>query len=143
MIAVDTNSYDYRFCKTLNEDVKLVSDEYGKFDLDMDNGDYINVTGVDSLRNACIIAIMTRYNELKKISTYEGFGCRVHELIKANKTKLLKYKIEISITETLNNMRRIKTVNSIEIVENDIHSYQVVFDVTSINDETVRGKVNI
>lgn len=143
MIAVDTNSYDYRFCKTLNEDVKLVSDEYGKFDLDMDNGDYINVTGVDSLRNACIIAIMTRYNELKKISTYEGFGCRVHELIKANKTKLLKYKIEISITETLNNMRRIKTVNSIEIVEDDIHSYQVVFDVTSINDETVRGKVNI
>lgn len=143
MLAVDTNSYDYRFCKTLNEDVKLVSDEYGKFDLDMDNGDYVNVTGVDSLRNACIIAIMTRYNELKKISTYEGFGCRVHELIKANKTKLLKYKIEISITETLNNMRRIKTVNSIEIVEDDIHSYQVVFDVTSINDETVRGKVNI
>ena len=44
MIVPDTSSYDYRFMRTLNEDVKLVSDEYGKYDLDMDNGDYVNVT---------------------------------------------------------------------------------------------------
>ena len=64
VLPVDTNGYDFKFNKTLNEDVQLVGNEYGKYDLDMDNDDYINVTGVHSLANACIIAILTRFNEL-------------------------------------------------------------------------------
>ncbi len=142
MLAVDTNSYDYRFCKTLNEDVKLVSDGYGKFDLDMDNGDYINVTGVDSLRNACIIAIMTRYNELKKINTYEGFGCKIHDLIKANPTDMVKYNMVLFIEEVLNNMRRIKEVQNITLIE-EKNKYKVSFKVIGINDEFVAGSVEI
>lgn len=141
MLPIDTSSYDYKFNKTLNEDVKLVSDEYGKFDLDMNNGDYINVTGHASLQNACIIAILTRLGELKDNPTYQKFGCRVHDLIKDNRTKLHVYKIETSLMESLTQMRRIKTVNWLKIIENDAKSYNVVFNVTSINDETVKGKV--
>ena len=141
MLPIDTSSYDYKFNKTLNEDVKLVSDEYGKYDLDIRNGDYINITGLNSLQNACIIAILTRYGELRDNPTYQGFGCRVHDLIKDNKTRMFLYKLEISLTETLNRMRRIKTVNWLNIVENDTHSYSVEFNVTSINDETIKGEV--
>ena len=140
-LPIDPSSYDYKFNKTLNEDVHLVSDEYGKYDLDMDNGDYINVTGVTSLRNACIIAILTRYNELKRIPHYNGFGCKVHDLIKGNKTKLQLFKVETSINETLSNMRRIKSVNDISVKEDSSESYVVEFDVTSINDTTIRGRL--
>lgn len=142
-LPVDTQSYDYKFNKTLNEDVHLVSDEYGKFDLDMDNGDYINVTGAASLENACIIAIMTRYKELKRVPLYESFGCKVHDLIKGNKNKLFRFKLETSITETLSQMRRIKKVNWLKITEDDTRSYRVVYNVTSINDETIKGQVNL
>ena len=141
MLPIDTSSYDYKFNKTLNEDVKLVSDEYGKYDLDMHNGDYINITGLNSLQNACIIAILTRYGELRDNPTYQGFGCRVHDLIKDNKTNMLLYKLEVTLTEVLQKMRRIKTVNWLNIVEDDAHSYMVAFNVTSINDEIVKGEV--
>ena len=107
-LPIDTNSYDFRYNKTLNEDVNLVGNEYGKYDLDMDNDDYVNVVGVNSLANACIIAILTRYNELKDNPTYTGFGCRVHGLIKDNQNKLTKFKIETYLTETLNAMRRVE-----------------------------------
>ena len=139
-LPINAESYDYKYNKTLNEDVNLVSNTYGKFDLDMDNGDYVNVTGVHSLENACIIAIMTRYNELK-IPTYTGFGCKVHDLIKGNKHRLLKFKIETSITEVLENMRRIKKINWLKITEDDTRSYKVVFNVTSINDEIVQSEM--
>ena len=139
-LPIDTDSYDYKFNKTLNEDVHLVSDEYGKYDLDMFNGDYVNIIGVNSLRNACIIAILTRYGELKDNPTYELFGCRVHELIKDNQTKMTQYKIETFIVETLNKMRRIKTVDDINILKKPGY-YDVRFQVTSINDETVKGSV--
>lgn len=140
-LPVDTSSYDFKFNKTLNEDAKLVSNIYGKYDLAMENGDYINVTGSNSLENAIIIAILTRYHELKRISTYSDFGCRVHDLIKDNKTKLTLFKLETSIMETLNSMRRIQMVNSLKIIEDEAHSYFVLFTVTSINDEIIKSKV--
>ena len=70
-LPIDTNSFDYKHNKTLNEDVKLKSDEYGKWDLSFENGDYVNVTGLASLHNACIIAILTRFRELSENPTYE------------------------------------------------------------------------
>ena len=142
MLTVDTSSYDYKNLKTLNEDVKLKSDFYGRWDLDMQDGDYINVTGNNSLLNACIIAIMTRFNELK-MPLYDGFGCRVHELIKENQTRMFIYKLEISINEVLEKMRRIKTVNEIDIKKTDRHEFTVGFSVTSINDEIIKGKVSL
>jgi phage gp46-like protein len=140
-LPVNTKSYDYNYNKTLNEDVKLKSDEYGFFDLDMRNGDYINVTGLDSLLNACIIAIMTRYGELTDNPTYNEFGCMAHELPKQNQNRLFLFKLETYITDTLTSMRRVNTVNSVDIKRTGIHDYQVEFDITSINDETIKGSV--
>lgn len=140
-IPLDTNSYDYKFNKTLNEDVQLTGNQYGRYDLTMKNKDYVNVTGLNSLQNACIIAILTRYNELKT-PLYTGFGCRVHELIKGNKTRLQAYKIETYLIETLQDMRRVKNVNWLEVTEED-DSYTASFSITSINDEIVKGKVSL
>jgi len=140
-LPVDTSSIDYKFNKTLNEDVELISDEYGAFDIHMENGDYVNVTGHKSLLNACIIAIMTRYDELNNNPTYQGFGCHVHELIKDNQNKMFFFKLETYIADTLNNIRRVKTVNSVNILQTDVYQFKVEFDITSVNDEIIKGSV--
>ena len=140
-LPINTTSEDYKYKKTLNEDVRLKSDEYGFFDLDMDNGDYVNVTGLDSLLNACIIAIMTRQGELTENQTYDEFGCQAHELPKMNQNRLFLFKLETYINDTLSKMRRVKSVNQIKITRTDVHDYQVEFDITSINDEIVKGSV--
>lgn len=139
-LPIKEESIDYKLYKTLNEDVKLKSNNYGKFDIQFENGDYVNVTGNASLKNAIIIAIMTRYNELNNL--YTGFGCRVHELIKDNQNTMTKYKLELYVSEVLENMRRIKEVNSINITELD-SKYLVEFIVTSINDEIVKDSVKL
>lgn len=144
-LPVDMEDAGYLFRKTLNEDIKLVSDEYGVYDIEfhetpVDN-DFVNVTGYDSLVNGCIIAIMTRYKELQSNPTYEDFGCRVHELIKANRNSLTKYKIELFITDTLEKIRRIKTVEEVNVMESDTHDYFVYFIITSYDDETVKAGV--
>ena len=138
-LPINTEDYDYRFLKTLNHDVKLTSNEYGEWDIvfnSIDN-DWVDVTGRESLVNACIIAIMTRYTELD-IEIYEDFGCRVHELIKANKSKNLLYKLEIFITETLNKIRRVKKVYWViveDMVDENYYNYQVRFKVSCIRDD--------
>lgn len=143
MLTVNQDSDDYKFFKTLNEDVKLQSDEYNRWDIQMENQDYVNITGKESLVNAICIAIMTRFNELDFMNLYEDFGCRAHELIKANKSDMVKYKIELFVTEVLENMRRVFEVNEIEVTDSDTYSYNVFFNVTAINDEIVQGSVSI
>lgn len=142
-LKVDTESEDYRFYKTLNEDVKLIPNEYGRYDIGMENGDYVNVTGHKSLYNAIVIAIMTRFNELQEIPLYEDFGCRVHELIKGAKSTMTFYQVEMFISDALENMRRILEVNEITVTDSEDHTYHVYFNVTSINDEIVAGEVDI
>lgn len=137
-----TLPYDeYNKFKTLNEDIKLVPDKYGVYDMEFINGDLHNVTGLESLYNACILIIMTRYQELTSNKTYNSFGCRVHELIKDNKSKMLLYKLEVYIEEVLKSMRRVKNVNEIIITETGAYEYNVHFNITSITDETIRGDV--
>ena len=142
-LQVDTESEDYRFYKTLNEDAKLISNHYGKYDLAMENEDYVNVTGKESLYNAIIIAIMTRFNELADIPIYEDFGCRVHELTKALKSDTALYDVELYIREVLEKMRRISEINEITVTDSEKNTYKVYFNVTSINDEIVSGSVDI
>lgn len=144
-LPINAESDGYRFYKTLNEDVQIkpVSPTSKHWDIQMENGDYVNVDGLESLRNAICIAIMTRFNELDFMELYDGFGCRVHELVKKNKSEMVKYKIEVFINEVLENMRRISIVNDVTVSESDIHSYLVEFNVTSISDETVTGSVTI
>ncbi|WP_458456222.1 hypothetical protein [Methanobrevibacter sp.] len=144
-LYVDRESEDFRFYKTLNEDVQLqpVSSKSKHWDIQMQDGDYVNVTGHDSLNNAICIAIMTRFNELDYIPLYEGFGCRIHELIKANKSEMVRYKIELFIIDVLKQMRRIKEVNWIEVEDNEKSKYYVRFSVKSINDTLIEGSVTI
>lgn len=47
VLPVDEESYAYRFYKTLNEDVKLTSNEYGEWDVVFENDDWVNCTGFD------------------------------------------------------------------------------------------------
>ena len=141
-IPIDETDKGYRFMKTLNEDIKLVSNEYGEYDMEFINGDIVNLTGIQSLHNAIIIAILTRYKELKHNQLHDEFGCRVHELIKANQNNMTEFKMEKFIEDTLTSMRRIHKINWIKI--NQIpDGYTVHFNITSITDETVNGTVNL
>lgn len=140
VLPVDKESYIYNFYKNLNEDVKLKSDEYGRWDLDFDleNDDWVQVNGFESVINACIIAIMTRYDELEFMPLYDEFGCRVHELVKANKSRNVKYKIELFVVDVLTNMRRVKKVNWVEVVDSsndEYYNYKIVFNISCLIDE--------
>ena len=139
-LPVDKEAYSYRFYKNLNKDVHLKSDEMGRWDVDFDysNEDWIIVDGFESVVNACVIAIMTRFNELEYMDLYEEFGCRIHELIKANKSKNVMYHIEIFVTEVLKKMRRVKKVNWVVVTDNpntEMYHYQVNFSVSCTVDE--------
>ena len=142
VLPVNYDSRAYLFYKNLNEDVKLKSDEYGRWDIDFDfeNDDWVNVDGGHSLFNACVIAIMTRMDELGFLDLYEGFGCRVHELIKDNKSRNVMYNMELFVSEVLENIRRVKTVNWISVVDNpndDEYNYMISFSVTCMIDDDV------
>lgn len=136
------DNINHKLYKSLNEDVKLTSDEYGRWDLKFDNGDIVYVDGLKSLENACVIAIMTRYNELKN-PLYIDFGCRVHELIKENQSTMVVYKIKEFIKDTLRRMRRIKSVNWVEvsISHDDYYKYKVSFSITSIDDRSLNSSL--
>lgn len=145
-LPVDLESDNFRFYKTLHEDVLLKPDENNKWDVQFSNGDWINVSGQDSLRNAICIAIMTRYKELEEMSLYNDFGCRIHELIKEKTSNMHRYKMELFIEETLRKMRRVHKVNEIIVEEkmgNDYFIHRISFSVTSISDELVEGSVEI
>lgn len=147
VLPIDTESYSYQFYKNLNEDVKLKSDKMGRWDIDFDfeNDDWYIVTGFNSVFNACVIAIMTRFNELDNISIlddekslYHDFGCRVHELIKANKNRNTIYYMELFVTEVLENMRRIRRVNWVTVEDNpngEDYNYKINFNVSCRLDE--------
>lgn len=147
MLPVDEESDEYRFYKTLNEDIQLKPNETNsKWDIQWDNGDLVNVTGNESLKNAICIAIMTRYEELNHNELYSGFGCRIHELIKSNKSSMTKFKIELFVKTVLDKMRRIKSVNWIEVTDsphNNNFMYLISFSVTSISDDTIIGSVSL
>lgn len=147
MLPRDETSDDYRFNKTLHMDVEVLPDQWNnKWDLQFSDGDFKILTGADSLRNAINIAIMTRYGELKNELYYPSFGCKIHELVKANKSIVVQKKIQYYCENVLNEMRRIKRVNEIIVTdnkENNAHKYGVYFNITSINDEIINGSVNL
>lgn len=144
MVLAITNEEDLRFHKTLNEDVKIrpVSSTSQHWDIQMSDGDYVNVSGYDSLVNAVCIAIMTRFHELDFIPLYDEFGCRVHELIKANKSEMVRYKIELFVVEVLEDMRRVASVEWVKVSDDESYSYLIEFGVVSISDmERVEGSL--
>lgn len=142
-LYVSLDDDNFRFYKELHEDVQLKPNTNNKWDIQFHNGDWVNVTGHESLKNAICIAIMTRYTELTQLPLYTGFGCRIHELIKDNVTSMHLYKMEIFIEEVLKKMRRIHRVNEITITEYPEEPFKrlISFTVTSINDELVEGSI--
>ena len=137
MLPVNEDSIDHQFFKTLNDDIKLTPNQYGEWDMVFEDGDIVNVTGAESLANAIVILIMTRYGELKNNPLYKNdFGCRVHEIPKDNITNLNQYKVEKYIEESVKKMRRVKTINSIQVTPHAV-GYKGVLAVTSINDTDV------
>lgn len=142
MLPVDLDSEDYRFHKTLHQDIELKQDEWGsKWDMQFENGDVVNITGEASLKNAICIVIMTRFRELNN-DLYTNFGCRIHELIKANASEMVKRKLEYYTEDVLKKMRRVHKVN--EIIVNKIgYGYKIYFHITSISDISVEGEVQI
>lgn len=143
MLPTNPESIDERFFKTLNEDIKLKPNQYGEWDMVFKDGDIVNVTGAESLANAIVILIMTRYGELKNNILYkDDFGCRVHEIPKDNITNLNQYKIEKYIEESIHRMRRVKTINYITVTPK-VNGYTVVLSVTALNDEDVNLKLSL
>lgn len=139
------NDDGHRFYTTLHEDIQLKPNQYNEWDMTFQNGDIVNLTGHDSLHNAICIAIMTRYQELQHNKLYSDFGCRIHELIKANKSSMVKYKMELFVQDILRNMRRVRKINWIEITESYLepYNYHITWSVNSISDETVEGELEI
>lgn len=126
---------DEKFFTNLNEDIKLKPNEYGEWDMVFEDKDIKNVTGLESLANAIVILIMTRYDELKNNLLYKNdFGCRVHEIIKDNMTQLNIFKIEKYIEESIRRMRRVKKINYIDVKPFE-NGYKVLLSVTALNDE--------
>lgn len=126
---------DEKFFTNLNEDIKLKPNEYGEWDMVFEDKDIKNVTGLESLANAIVILILTRYGELKNNLLYkDDFGCRVHEIIKDNMTQLNIFKIEKYIEESIRRMRRVKKINYIDVKPFE-NGYKVLLSVTALNDE--------
>jgi hypothetical protein len=143
MTLPETNEIDNQFFKTLNEDIKLSPNEYGEYDMVFSDYDIVNVSGLESLSNAIVILILTRYNELKHNLLYkDDFGCRVHQIVKDNISNLNTYKIEKYIEESIKRMRRVKRINYIRVKPKQ-NGYDVVLSVTSINDEDLNLKMEL
>lgn len=131
----ETNELDEEFFSTLNEDIKLSPNEFGEWDMVFSDYDIVNATGLESLANAIVILIMTRYGELKHNILYkDDFGCKIHSVVKDNITNLNNYKIEKYVEEAIKRMRRVKRINYID-VKPKTKGYNVVLSVTSIDDE--------
>ena len=142
MFELDVESYSYRFYKNLNKDVHLHLNSDGEWDIDFDTdkSDWVIVDGFQSVENACLIAIMTRFQELGFMDLYSDFGCRVHELIKENKRKQTAYKIELFVEEVLRSMRRVRKVNWVTVIDSpddEFYNYLVTFNVSCVVDENV------
>lgn len=143
MTLPETNEIDNEFFKTLNEDIKLSPNEFGEWDMVFEDYDVINVSGLESLTNAIVILIMTRYGELKHNILYkDDFGCKIHSVVKDNITNLNNYKIEKYIDEAIKRMRRVKRINYIQVKPNQ-NGYSVVLSVTSIDDEDLNLKLKL
>ena len=125
-----------------NKDINLNDTGHGYFDIQINNKELDIVTGLDSVENGIIIAILTRFNELKKLPSYSDFGCRVYELIKAPATKLNQAKVRNYIKESVNAMNRISSVDKVTLTPTQL-GYNVMVECTTINGNLVRTEVTL
>ena len=82
--------------RTLHNDLGMVQRSNNGWDLWFDNGDIVKAEDFHSLQVGIIIACLTSWNYMNRYGnpTYEIFGNRAYELLKANKGQMVAYKIQ-------------------------------------------------
>lgn len=133
--------------RTLNNDIGMIQRTNNGWDLWFDNGDLVKAEDFHSLQVGIIIACLTSWNYMNRYGnpTYEVFGNRAYQLLKANKSSMVQYKIEQFFLECLKRMRRVYDVVSLTVSEvpYDPYKYRVEFEVISINNQLVDGSFTI
>lgn len=138
-----TTNYNLPTYETLGKDVNLKYLGLGGYDRDWYHYDFVQVEGMDSLNNAIRVAVMTILNELNVLSPYNGFGNGAWGVLKDVMSPLNLIVVEEAFITSLQNMRRIATVNSVkvEVDEINLNTLNVTYNVTSIDDQMVSGGV--
>lgn len=147
--------------KTLHHDIGLVHRSNGAWDLwfgqdeiskDYKNSPYLNIidgdlvsaTEIHSLQVGIIIACLTSWNYLNRTGNplYTEFGNESYSLLKSNKGVNTQYKIKQFFIDCLNRMRRVYSVESLDVfdVEDNPYIYKVKFKVISITNTIVDGE---
>lgn len=147
--------------KTLHHDIGLVRRSGGSWDLwfgqdeisknyqnnpylDIIDGDIVSAKGLHSLQVGIIIACLTSWNYLNRTGNpiYTEFGNESYSLLKKNKGTNTKYKIKQFFIDCLNRMRRVYSVESLEVydVADNPYMYKVIFKVISITNSIVDGE---
>lgn len=147
--------------KTLHHDIGLVRRSNGLWDLwfgqddvsksykdnpylDIVEGDIVSATEIHSLQVGIIISCLTSWNYLNRTGNplYTEFGNEAYSLIKKNKGINTEYKIKQFFIDCLNRMRRIYSVESLDVynVTNNPYMYKVVFKVLSVTNTLVDGE---
>lgn len=136
------------YYKTLHHDATLEKKENGLWDYTWKDNNYKDASGLESVHNACILALLTGYNEIGRhqIPPYQNFGNRSYELLKKNKDNLTQHKIESYFTECLENIRRIREVQELIVTENikgSLYTYNVFFRVLTITNEVIEDNISL
>lgn len=126
---------------TLGKELHLIPKGYGKYDIHIQAEDFIIREDILALEAACRVKLLTAYNELSYNPIYKNWGNHTHEYIKDNKTQLTLVKIREATIQALREMRRVKSVDLVEVTTDSENPYivNVFFGVTSINDDMISG----
>lgn len=140
----DAEKENYR---TLNHDIGLVKMDNGQLDLWFDNGDLVSATEFHSLQVGIIIACLTSWNYMNRYGnpTYKVFGNESYSLLKRNKNEDVRFKIKAYFEECLERMRRVYSVEKLEVyeVEDNPYKYLVKFTVRAMANYLVSGEFEI
>ena len=147
--------------KTLHHDIGLVRRSNGLWDLwfgqdeisknykndeylRIVDGDLVTATEIHSLQVGIIIACLTSWNYLNRTGNpiYTEFGNESYSLLKKNKGINTQYKIEQFFIDCLNRMRRVYSIEYLNVyeIENNPYLYKVVFKVISVTNTIVDGE---
>lgn len=131
--------------KTLNKDIKLIKTDNDHYDISIRAGDYEIVEGEESLRNATIFALLLHFNELNLNPTYQMKGNRAFFYIKDRNIALSRLNIQESIKEVLEGIRRIKTVDyvNVERVKDHPNQLSIIISIIGLNDEEIEMEARI
>lgn len=133
--------------RTLHKDIGLIQRTNNGWDIWFDNGDTVKAEDFHSLQVGIIIACLTSWNYMNRYGnpTYEVFGNRAYELLKANKNGMVAYKIQQYFLECLKRMRRVYEVVSLNVSEisTEPYTYFVEFEVISISNQLVDGSFTV